>query len=503
MGDVGQVDLAVGVLLVPGRDEGVDHRCVAARALPHLQLAAAAAATAACRPTSWRPRCRRSWLPGRRSPPPPARRSPVRRRRRRRRPHTRPATPRRARAHTAPDGPSWDPPDRNCLTVLKWYAVNAMLSSECDEPSRRGRMTADRRGRGGRPWGRRSTTGRRTATTLPVAPSRCRTSPDASGVSQSTVSRVLNDAATTVPIAAVTRERVLEAADRLGYRPNPLARGLRGSKTMLLGIIVREISDPFFATAVEAVSLRARERGYNVVLGSAHSDAHEAIELHAVLETRHCDAIIVLGDMRDQPRLLDDLSRLEGPRRRPVDRQHARRHRHRQRRQPRRRRHGHRPSPRPRSPPHRVHRREPARRRPRARGGVRRAPHRARGGRRRGPHRSRRDRPGRRRRRLPPAVQRPAPADRGGHGDGQPRHRRAPRRLRPAAGDPRAGVGRRVRRHPARRVRRPAVDDRPQPGERDGQPRRRPRHRPPVAGARPPPPRPELHRAGDDRTRPG
>jgi DNA-binding LacI/PurR family transcriptional regulator len=136
---------------------------------------------------------------------------------------------------------------------------------------------------------------------------------DASGVSQSTVSRVLNDAATAVPIAAVTRERVLAAADRLGYRPNPLARGLRGSKTMLLGIIVREISDPFFATAVEAVSLQARERGYNVVLGSAHSEAHEAIQLHAVLETRHCDAIIVLGDMRDQPRLLEDLSASKVP----------------------------------------------------------------------------------------------------------------------------------------------------------------------------------------------
>jgi DNA-binding LacI/PurR family transcriptional regulator len=130
----------------------------------------------------------------------------------------------------------------------------------------------------------------------------------ASGVSQSTVSRVLNDAVTTVPIAAETRERVLEAADRLGYRPNPLARGLRGAKTMLLGIIVREISDPFFAHAVEAVSLGARDRSYNVVLGSAHSRADEAIQLHAVLETRHCDAIIVLGDMRDQPRLLGDLA---------------------------------------------------------------------------------------------------------------------------------------------------------------------------------------------------
>ena len=130
----------------------------------------------------------------------------------------------------------------------------------------------------------------------------------AAGVSQSTVSRILNDAVTTVPIAAVTRQRVLDVANRLGYRPNPLARGLRGAKTMLLGIIVREISDPFFAPAVEAVSTRARESNYNVVLGSAHGLADEAIELHGVLETRHCDGIILFGDMRDQPRLLDDLA---------------------------------------------------------------------------------------------------------------------------------------------------------------------------------------------------
>ena len=93
-----------------------------------------------------------------------------------------------------------------------------------------------------------------------------------------------------VPIAADDHGvRVLEIADRLGYRPNPLARGLRGAKTMLLGVIVREIADLFFTNAVEAVSIAARERNYNVVLGSAHSRADEAIALRAVLETRHCD----------------------------------------------------------------------------------------------------------------------------------------------------------------------------------------------------------------------
>jgi DNA-binding LacI/PurR family transcriptional regulator len=111
-----------------------------------------------------------------------------------------------------------------------------------------------------------------------------------------------------VPIATETRQRVIEAAERLGYRPNPLARGLRGAKTMLIGLIVRDIADLFFTTAVEAVSLSARDRNYNVVLGSAHSRADEAIALRSVLETRHCDGIVLFGDMRDQPPLLEDLA---------------------------------------------------------------------------------------------------------------------------------------------------------------------------------------------------
>jgi DNA-binding LacI/PurR family transcriptional regulator len=127
------------------------------------------------------------------------------------------------------------------------------------------------------------------------------------GVSQSTVSRVLNDVATRVPITAETRERVHQAARELGYRPNPLARGLRGAPTMLLGAVVRDITDPFFAGAIEALSREARARGYNVVLGHAHGRADEAIALTAVLETRHCDAIVLLGDMQEQPRLLKDL----------------------------------------------------------------------------------------------------------------------------------------------------------------------------------------------------
>ena len=52
---------------------------------------------------------------------------------------------------------------------------------------------------------------------------------DAAGVSQSTVSRVLTGAPNAIPINPTTRERILEVARQMRYRPNPLARGLRGA----------------------------------------------------------------------------------------------------------------------------------------------------------------------------------------------------------------------------------------------------------------------------------
>ena len=133
------------------------------------------------------------------------------------------------------------------------------------------------------------------------------------GVAQSTVSRVLSGSSTAVPVTAETRERELDAARRLGFTPNPMARALRGARTMLLGAVVRDITDPFFAVAIEALATEARSRGYTIVLGSAHGRAREAVELAAVLEARPCDALVLLGDVSDQPRLIEDLRAVHVP----------------------------------------------------------------------------------------------------------------------------------------------------------------------------------------------
>jgi DNA-binding LacI/PurR family transcriptional regulator len=127
------------------------------------------------------------------------------------------------------------------------------------------------------------------------------------GVSQSTVSRVLSGGGSPAAVAPDTRERVLRAAKALGYRPHPLARALRGGSTALVGVIAREIADPFNAALISAVAFEARRSEYNVVLGDARRASERPLTLGSVLEVRHCQAIIVVGDLEEEPQLLADL----------------------------------------------------------------------------------------------------------------------------------------------------------------------------------------------------
>jgi len=120
------------------------------------------------------------------------------------------------------------------------------------------------------------------------------------GVSQSTVSRVLSGAPSNVPVAPETRERILKLVADLGYTPNPMARALRSARTGLIGLIVRDISDPFFSVAIAAMTAEAHRHGYGVVLGHVASSAHQAIALSETLAMGHCEGAILLGDLRDQ-----------------------------------------------------------------------------------------------------------------------------------------------------------------------------------------------------------
>ena len=136
---------------------------------------------------------------------------------------------------------------------------------------------------------------------------------DESGVSLSTVSRVLNNAPATITIPDETRERIEQAAVRLGFTPNPFARALRGAPTMLLGAVVRDFSDPFFAGAMEVLATETHARGYGLVLGHVQGGEDDEHAARAVLTPGHCDAILVLGELDDRPRLREALTRVSVP----------------------------------------------------------------------------------------------------------------------------------------------------------------------------------------------
>lgn len=92
------------------------------------------------------------------------------------------------------------------------------------------------------------------------------------GISSGTVSRALNNRP---EVSAATRERVLEAAAKLGFSPSPLARGLARNQSQTIGVIVPTSDDPFFLSFARGVQSIFGASGYSVVLSFA--DAPDSI----------------------------------------------------------------------------------------------------------------------------------------------------------------------------------------------------------------------------------
>ena len=113
----------------------------------------------------------------------------------------------------------------------------------------------------------------------------------AAGVSVYTVSAALSGAA---PVSAELRERVNAAVQRLGYEGNSVARGLRQGTSSLIGLIVSDVTNPFFTEVVDCIQTLARQSGYSVLLGiSGHDVAREA-ELLRLMRS-HQAAGTILG----------------------------------------------------------------------------------------------------------------------------------------------------------------------------------------------------------------
>ncbi|WP_456283797.1 LacI family DNA-binding transcriptional regulator [Microbacterium sp. JZ101] len=127
------------------------------------------------------------------------------------------------------------------------------------------------------------------------------------GVSTAVVSYVLNDGPR--PVAPDTRKRVLKAMKELNYRPNASARALATQRTRVLGLIVPDLSNPFFAEFGSIVQNAAFARGYALLLGETNSDpARERSQVSSMLE-REVDGLMTFG-IQDAE-LVDMLSRTD------------------------------------------------------------------------------------------------------------------------------------------------------------------------------------------------
>ena len=89
-----------------------------------------------------------------------------------------------------------------------------------------------------------------------------------------TVSRSLNQPETVSP---ATRRRVLAAVDELKYVPNVVGQGLRHRRTMVVGFVVSDVSNPFGVQQIQGVSRAARAQGYTVVFAITDGDPDEEL----------------------------------------------------------------------------------------------------------------------------------------------------------------------------------------------------------------------------------
>jgi len=111
------------------------------------------------------------------------------------------------------------------------------------------------------------------------------------GVSIGTVSHVINETAAVKP---KLRDRVLEAIRSLGYQPSALARGLRRNQTSMLGMVIPDITNPFFPGVVRGVEDVAYKRSFRVILCNADNDPSKEASYVRELRSYHIAGLLII-----------------------------------------------------------------------------------------------------------------------------------------------------------------------------------------------------------------
>ncbi|WP_159881265.1 LacI family DNA-binding transcriptional regulator [Paenibacillus puerhi] len=123
------------------------------------------------------------------------------------------------------------------------------------------------------------------------------------GVSIAAVSQVINGKG---KISEERRQEIFLVMERLNYKPSLIAAALTGKKTYTLGLLVPDISNPFFAEIAHAVEDQADSLGYSVVICSTHNEDDRLERYLTLLQQKSVDGIII-GTGMDHAELLDPL----------------------------------------------------------------------------------------------------------------------------------------------------------------------------------------------------
>ncbi|UUZ95875.1 catabolite control protein A [Paenibacillus sp. P25] len=112
------------------------------------------------------------------------------------------------------------------------------------------------------------------------------------GVSMATVSRVVNNNPNVKP---QTRKKVFEAIERLGYRPNAVARGLASKKTTTVGVVIPDISNSIFSEVARGIEDIANMYHYNIILCNADKKKEKEIRVVNTLLEKQVDGLVFMG----------------------------------------------------------------------------------------------------------------------------------------------------------------------------------------------------------------
>jgi len=120
------------------------------------------------------------------------------------------------------------------------------------------------------------------------------------GVHPATASRALNPA-TQGMTSADTAQRVLRAAEQLGYRPNAVARSLRTARSSSIGVVVPDLTNPLFPPIVRGIEAAFAPHGYVLLIVNTDNNPAQEAQLVASLQARSIDGLILATARLDHP----------------------------------------------------------------------------------------------------------------------------------------------------------------------------------------------------------